>query len=49
MNKYMYFTLGYITALMTLFLASCTLSPLQANWDTPGHSSAYPLYVKHVD
>ena len=49
MNKYFYFTLGYITALMTLLLASCTLSPLQADYDTQGHSETFPLYVKAID
>ena len=49
MKKYYWFFLGYITALATLFMASCTYSPLQANWDTPGHSKSFPLYVKVID
>ena len=49
MKKYKWFILGYITALMTLLLASCTLSPLQADYDTPGHSAAFPLYVTIID
>ena len=49
MKKYTYFALGYITAIMTLLLASCTITPLQADYDTPGHSAAFPLYVKHID
>ena len=43
------FILGYIAALATIFLASCTISPLQANYDTPGHSKAFPIYVKVID
>tara|TARA_R100000808_G_C2080005_1_gene104226 strand:+ start:318 stop:467 length:150 start_codon:yes stop_codon:yes gene_type:complete len=49
MKKYTYFVLGYITALITLLLVSCSVSPLQANYDTPGHSKAFPLYVKIVE
>ena len=49
MRKYLYFTLGYLTALASIFMASCTYTPLQADYDTPGHSSAFPLYVKVVD
>tara|TARA_Y100001963_G_C6596188_1_gene360301 strand:+ start:37 stop:186 length:150 start_codon:yes stop_codon:yes gene_type:complete len=49
MKNYTYFILGYIAAFLTILLASCTLSPIQANYDTPGHSSNYPLYVKVVD
>ena len=49
MKKYTYFALGYITAIMTLLLASCTITPLQADYDTPGYSAAFPLYVKVID
>ncbi len=49
MKKYMYFALGYITAIMTLLLASCTISPLQADYDTPGYSASYPMFVKIVE
>ena len=49
MKKYIWFVLGYITALASIFMASCTISPLQADYDTPGHSAAFPLYVKVVD
>ena len=49
MRKYLYFTLGYLTALASIFMASCTYAPLQADYDTPGHSAAFPLYVKHID
>ena len=46
MKKYVWFVLGYITALATIFMASCTISPLQADYNTPGHSEAFPLYCK---
>ena len=49
MKKYIWFVLGYLTALATIFMASCTISPLQADYDTPGYSAAYPLYVKVID
>ena len=49
MKKYMYFAMGYFTALITIFVVSCTYMPLQANYDTPGHSEAFPLWVKVVD
>ena len=48
MKKYTYFILGYITALITLFLMVYSFSPLQANYTSPGHSAAFPLYVKVV-
>ena len=49
MKKYIWFVLGYLTALASIFMASCTYAPLQANYDTPGHSAAFPLYVKVID
>ena len=49
MKKYIYFALGYFTALVTILVVSCSYSPLQANWDTHGHSEAFPLYVKVID
>ena len=49
MKKYIWFVLGYLTALASIFMASCTISPLQADYDTPGHSEAFPLYVKVID
>ena len=49
MKKYIYFTLGYLTCLATIFVISCTYTPLQADYNTPGHSEAFPLYVKHID
>ena len=49
MNKYMYFTLGYITALATIFLASCTYAPLEAGNSECGDTSWNPCYVKIVE
>ena len=49
MKKYMYFVLGYLTALATILVVSCTYTPLQADYDTPGHPSTDPLYVVVVD
>ena len=49
MNKYFYFALGYMAAIATIFMASCTISPLQADYDTPGYSESYPMYVKIVN
>lgn len=49
MKKYMWFFIGYMTAIATIFIASCTITPLQADYSTPGHSEAFPLYVKVID
>ena len=49
MKKYIYFALGYFTALVTIFMVSCTYTPLQADYDTPGYSASYPLYVRVID
>ena len=49
MRKYIWLVLGYITALATIFMASCTYAPRQADYDTPGHSAAFPLFVKIID
>ena len=49
MKKYIWFFMGYVAALMSILLVSCTYSPLQANFDTPGHSTTFPLYVKVVE
>ncbi len=49
MKKYMFFTLGYITALATIFLASCTVTPLEAGSSECGENSWNPCYVKIVD
>jgi len=49
MKKYLYFTLGYLTALATIFMVSCTYSPLEASSSDCGDSSYNPCYVKIVD
>ena len=49
MKKYIYFTLGYLTALATIFLASCTVAPLEASSSNCGEESWNPCYVKIVD
>lgn len=49
MKKYMYFTLGYLTALATIFMASCTVTPLEAGSSELGSSRWNPLYVVVVD
>mgnify|MGYP003128572156 FL=1 len=43
------FILGYITALLTLLIASCSISPLDANSSNCGESSWNPCYVKIVE
>tara|TARA_R100000808_G_scaffold24806_1_gene58449 strand:- start:2981 stop:3133 length:153 start_codon:yes stop_codon:yes gene_type:complete len=48
-NKYFYFLLGYLTAILTAVVISCGVSPLEAEYFTPGHSETFPLYVKVVD
>ena len=49
MKKYMYFTLGYLTALATIFMASCTVTPLEAGSSELGSSRWNPLYVVVVE
>ena len=49
MKKYMYFTLGYLTALATIFMASCTYAPLEAGASEIGSTEWNPIYVKIVD
>ena len=48
MSMYFYFIIGYITAVLTLFMASCTFSPLEANSTDLGSSPYNPIYVKIV-
>ena len=48
MKKYVYFTLGYLTALATIFLASCTVAPLEAGGSECG-GMYNPCYVKIVE
>ena len=47
--KYFYFTIGYLACLVTIFIASCTVAPLEANNSSCGESSWNPCYVKIVD
>ena len=47
--KYTWFIIGYITALATIFMASCTISPLEASNSECGEESWNPCYVKIVD
>ena len=47
--KYLYFTLGYLTALATIFMASCTYAPLEAGSSELGSTEWNPIYVKIVD
>ena len=49
MKKYVYFTLGYLTALATIFMASCTVTPLEAGSSELGSSRWNPLYVVVVE
>ena len=46
--RYIYFTLGYLTALATIFMASCTYAPLEAGSSELGSSEWNPVYVKIV-
>ena len=49
MKKYLWFFIGYITALATIFMASCTYSPLEAGASELGSTEWNPVYVKIVD
>ena len=49
MKKYTYFTIGYLSALATIFLASCTVAPLEAGSSELGSSEWNPVYVKIVE
>ena len=49
MKKYMWFFIGYITALATIFMASCTITPLEAGSSELGSNPYNPIYVKIVD
>ena len=43
------FILGVLCMIFLVIAISCSLSPLHADYDTPGHSAAFPLYVKIID
>ena len=47
--RYIYFFLGYMACLITLLLASCTVSPLEASGSEIGSSKYNPMYVKIVE
>ena len=49
MNKYFYFALGYMAAIATIFMASCTYAPLEAGSSELGSSAYNPLYVHCVN
>ena len=49
MKKYVWFLIGYFTALTTIFLASCTYAPLEASSSEIGSTEWNPIYVKIVD
>ena len=49
MNKYIYFFIGYMTAIITIFMASCTIAPLEAGSSELGSTEWNPIYVKIVD
>ena len=47
--KYMYFALGYITAMATMVVVSCSYTPLEASSSECGESQFNPCYVKIID
>ena len=47
MKKYMYFAMGYFTALVTIFVVSCSYTPLEAGGSELGSTEWNPIYV-HV-
>ena len=49
MKKYIYFAMGYFTALVTIFVVSGTYTPLEAGGSELGSTSWNPVYVKIVD
>ena len=49
MKKYIYFALGYITAIATILVESCSYTPLEAGGSEIGSNEWNPIYVKIVD
>tara|TARA_Y100000310_G_scaffold323778_1_gene384672 strand:- start:906 stop:1052 length:147 start_codon:yes stop_codon:yes gene_type:complete len=47
--KYLWFFIGYTTALATIFLASCTYTPLEAGSSECGDTQWNPCFVKIVE
>ena len=41
--------MGYFTALVTIFVVSCSYTPLEAGGSELGSNEWNPLYVKIVD
>lgn len=44
-----YFIIGYMSAVITMAMISCTVTPLEANSVSCGDSIYNPCYVKLVD
>ena len=49
MKKYIWFFTGYVSALVTILVVSCSYTPLEAGSSDCGESSYNPCYVKIVD
>ena len=49
MKKYMYFVLGYLTAMVTILVVSCSYTPLEAGGSEIGSTEWNPIFVKIVD
>ena len=49
MKKYVWFIIGYLSALATIFMASCTYAPLEAGGSELGSTSWNPVYVHIVN
>ena len=47
--KYIYFMMGYVMALATIFMASCSYAPLEAGSSELGSTEWNPVYVKVVE
>ena len=43
------FIIGYVAALATIFLASCTITPLEAGSSELGSNRYNPLYVVCIE
>ena len=43
------FIIGYITAIITMFIISCSATPLEANTLSCGETVYNPCYVKIVE
>ena len=49
MNKYIYFALGYLTAMVTILVVSCSYTPLEAGSSEIGSTEWNPIFVKIVE